>query len=273
MRTASDDTSSEEGSAVRHDDAKGVLVERDSGIMTITIDRPAVRNAIDWVTAVAIEQALEELDADPSLVVAVITGAGGTFCAGMDLKDFARGGRLPRTERGFAGITKRPPRTPVIAAVEGFALGGGCEITLACDLVVAARDASFGLPEVRRGLTAAAGGLFRLPRRVPYHVAMELILTGRAFDAERAERFGLVNRLTEPGEALPEALRLAAEIAANGPLAVAASKRVVVDSQDWPLAEAFERQAPILDPVRESADAKEGARAFAEKRRPVWQGE
>jgi enoyl-CoA hydratase len=256
----------------RHGDVDRVLVERDAGVMTITIDRPAVRNGVDWATALAVEKALDELDADTSLRVAVITG-GGTFSSGMDLKDFARGGRLPRTERGFAGITMGPPRTPVIAAVEGYALGGGCEIALACDLVVAARTATFGLPEVRRGVTASGGGLFRLPRRIPYHLAMELLLTGRPCGAERAERFGLVNALTEPGEALPEALRLAAQIAENGPLAVAASKRVVVESQDWPLAEAFDRQAPIMDRIRQSADAMEGARAFAEKRRPVWRGE
>ncbi|ROO88024.1 short chain enoyl-CoA hydratase [Actinocorallia herbida] len=249
-----------------------VLVETTGGIMTITIERPAVRNAIDHRTAVSIGEALDELDADPNLAVAVVTGAGGTFCAGMDLKAFAGGQPLPRTERGFAGIAARPPRTPIIAAVEGYALGGGCELALACDLVVASRNAVFGLPEVKRGLTAGAGGLFRLPRRIPYHVAMELILTGQPFGAERAEHLGLVNRLTEPGGALADALALAGTIAENGPLAVAASKRVVVESQDWPQAEAFERQAPILDPVRESEDALEGAQAFAEKRRPVWRG-
>ncbi|MGX1675525.1 crotonase/enoyl-CoA hydratase family protein [Streptomyces sp. NPDC055400] len=250
-----------------------VAVERDNGVMVITIDRPAVRNAIDYDTAQALSAAFDELDAAPSLYVAVLTGGSGTFSAGMDLKAFAAGDRLPRSERGFAGIVWQPPRAPVIAAVEGFALGGGFEIVLACDLVVAARDAVFGLPEVQRGQCASGGGLLRLPRRIPYHRAMELVLTGERLGAEAAERLGLVTRLTPPGGALAEARSLAERIAANGPLAVAASKRVVVESQDWPSHEAFERQAAIVDPVRNSADAREGALAFSEKRDPVWRGE
>ncbi|KKD06682.1 enoyl-CoA hydratase [Streptomyces sp. WM6386] len=250
-----------------------VAVERENGVMVITIDRPAVRNAIDYDTAQALSAAFDELDATPSLSVAVITGSNGTFSAGMDLKAFAAGGKLPRSERGFAGIVRQPPRTPVIAAVEGAAMGGGFEIVLACDLVVAAQDAVFGLPEVRLGQCASGGGLLRLPRRIPYHRAMELILTGERLGAEAAERLGLITRLTPPGGALAEARHLAERIAANGPLAVAASKRVVVESQDWPSSEAFDRQAAIVDPVRNSADAREGAVAFSKKRAPVWQRE
>jgi enoyl-CoA hydratase len=248
-----------------------VLVERADGVMTITINRPHRRNAVDLATARRISALADELDATPELVVGIVTGAGGTFCAGMDLKAFAAGER-PRTERGFAGLTSVPPITPLIAAVEGSAMGGGCELALAADLVVAARDAVFGLPEVRRGLLAAGGGLLRLPRRIPYHVAMEAILTGEPFTAPRAYELGLVTRLAEPGDALAQARELAAAIARNAPLAVAAAKRIVVESQDWPAAEAFARQEEIAEPVRRSADAREGARAFAEKRPPVWTG-
>lgn len=241
-------------------------------VLVITIDRPEARNAIDLPTAEGIAAALDTLDADPQLRVGVITGAGGTFCAGMDLKAFARGERPVLPGRGFAGIVAAPPRTPIIAAVEGYALGGGFEIALACDLIVAADDATFGLPEVKRGLTAAAGGLFRLPRRIPYHRAMELVLTGRMWPAAEAYEAGLVTSLTGPGSALDEALALADLIAANAPLAVMASKQVMDQSADWPLGEAFERQEGIVDPVRKSDDAQEGARAFSEKRVPDWQG-
>jgi enoyl-CoA hydratase len=219
-----------------------------------------------------IAEALETLDARPDLSVAVITGAGGTFCAGMDLKGFARGERPVVEGRGFAGLVKRPPRKPLIAAVEGYALAGGFEIVLSCDLVVASREARFGLPEVKRGLTAAAGGLLRLQHRIPYHLAMELVLTGRMWPADEAAQVHLVNRLAEPGGALASALQLADEVAANAPLALAASKQVLVRSVDWPLDEMFDRQEEYVNPVRESADAKEGARAFVEKRAPEWTG-
>jgi len=248
-----------------------VLVERDGAVLTITINRPQARNAIDLATARGISRALDELDGNERLLTAIITGAGGTFCAGADLKALARG-ELPRTDRGFAGICRMPPAKPVIAAVEGFALGGGTEIALACDLIVAARTAVFGLPEVKRGLIASAGGLFRLPGRIPYHIAMELILTGASLDAERAERLGLVNRLSEPGAALAQARELARAIGDNGPLAVAAAKRVVTESAGWPPAEMFDRQEPIFQQIRASADAGEGAAAFAAKRAPVWTG-
>lgn len=249
-----------------------VLVEHRDATTVITLNRPAARNAVNRAVSEAVAGALEEFERRDDLAVAVITGAGGTFCSGMDLKAFAAGEDVSHAERGFAGITVRPPLKPVIAAVEGYALAGGCEIALACDLVVAAGTAVFGIPEVRRGLVAAAGGLLRLPRRVPYAVAMELALTGDFLPAAEAHRHGLVNRLTPAGGALEGALELAARIAANGPLAVAATKRILVEAPDWSTAEAFARQEEITAPVFASRDATEGAVAFAEKRPPVWRG-
>jgi len=241
-------------------------------VLVLTMDRPEARNAMSSVMAHEIAEALDELDRRDDLSVGVITGAGGTFCAGMDLKGFARGERPVVEGRGFAGLVQRPPAKPLVAAVEGYALAGGFEIVLACDLVVASREATFGLPEVKRGLTAAAGGLLRLQTRVPYHLAMELVLTARMWPATEAAAVHLVNRLADPGHALQEALVLAKEVAANAPLALAASKRVLVDSVDWPLEEKFARQEAHVDPVRRSADAREGAQAFIEKRTPVWCG-
>jgi enoyl-CoA hydratase len=189
----------------------------------------------------------------------------------MDLKGFLRGERPVVPGRGFAGLVEAPPAKPLIAAVEGYALAGGCEIVLACDLVTAGRSARFGIPEVKRGLVAAGGGLFRLPDRIPPAIAAELALTGDFLDAERAYQLGLVNRLADDGGALAAARELAARIAANGPLAVRASKAIMVGSRGWPAEERFARQMPVLMPVMTSEDAKEGARAFAEKRAPVWQ--
>ncbi|MCZ4500282.1 MAG: Enoyl-CoA hydratase/isomerase [Marmoricola sp.] len=241
-------------------------------VLVITMNRPESRNAMSLSMAQAIADALEQFDADPHLSVAVITGSNGTFCAGMDLKGFARGERPVVEGRGFAGIVRQPPRKPIIAAVEGYALAGGFEIVLACDLVVAAENAKFGLPEVKRGLTAAAGGLLRLQTRIPYHLAMELVLTGRMWTASEASAVHLVSRLTAPGQALEVALTLAEEIATNAPLALAASKRVLVESADWPLEEKFDRQEAYVDPVRRSTDAREGAVAFVEKRPASWIG-
>jgi enoyl-CoA hydratase len=249
-----------------------VLVEERGRILVVTLNRPNVRNAVTLAMSERIAAAMDMLDDRPDLSVAVLAGAGGTFCAGMDLKAFARGERPVIAGRGFAGLVERPPAKPLIAAVEGHALGGGFELVLACDLVVASRAATFGLPEVTRGLTAAAGGLLRLQHRIPYHLAMELVLTGRRFSAPDAAAVHLVNRLTDPGGALDEALALAHEVAANAPLALAASKRVLAESPDWPLAEKFARQHAYVNPVRESADAKEGAHAFVEKRPPRWSG-
>ena len=248
------------------------LVERDGAVLIVTINRPAQKNAMTRSAGELIATALDELDSDPTLSVGVITGAGGTFCSGMDLKRFAAGEPASVPGRGLGGFAQRPPDKPLIAAVEGWAVAGGFELVLACDLVVAAVGAQFGLPEVRRGLVAAGGGMFRLPRLVSRAVAMELILTGDTVTAERAAALGLVNRLVADGTALAEAVAFAQRLAANAPLALAASKRVVVESTDWPLAESFDRQRVITDPVFASDDAREGATAFAEKRLPVWTG-
>ena len=249
-----------------------VVVMAEQGVMVITINRPHAKNAVTLAVAEGVAAALDQLDARDDLAVGIITGAGGTFCAGMDLMAFLRGELPSLPGRGFAGITEAPPATPLIAAVEGYALAGGCEIVLACDMVTAGRGARFGIPEAKRGLVAAAGGLLRLPERIPRAVAMELALTGGFLDAPRAYDLGLVNRLTDDGSALAEALELAHAIAANGPLATRASKRVIVESRGWPVEERFARQREIIEPVMTSEDAREGARAFAEKRRPNWQG-
>jgi enoyl-CoA hydratase len=249
-----------------------VLVEASAGILTITINRPAAKNAMTLAAAKIIAAALDELDARDDLRIGILTGAGGTFCAGMDLKGFLRGERPSLPGRGFGGLTRKPPRKPLIAAVEGYALAGGFELVLACDLVVASEAAQFGVPEVKRGLAATAGGLTRLPRQLPYRIALELALTGDMFPAARAHQCGLINRLVPAGQALDEARRLAATIAGNGPLSVAASKRVIVESQDWSSEEMWDKQAALTEHVFVSQDAREGSAAFAEKRKPVWQG-
>src|SRR5215212_5980509 len=182
-----------------------VRVEVDGDVLEITIDRPEARNAVNLAVAEGIAAALDRLDGEESLRAGILTGAGGTFCAGMDLKAFVAGERPHVEGRGFAGIVQGPPRKPLIAAVEGYAVAGGFEVALACDLIVAARDARFGIPEVKRSLVAAAGGLLRLPRRIPYHLAMELALTGEPISAERAAEMGIVNRLSDPGGALDAA--------------------------------------------------------------------
>lgn len=253
------------------DEAEPVLLVEERGrVLVLTLNRPRARNAISLELASALGEALEALDRRNDLSVAVLTGAGGFFCAGMDLKGFARG-EIPIIEgKGFAGLVEKPPRKPLIAAVEGYALGGGFEIALACDLIVADQTANFGLPETKRGLTAGAGGLLRLAQRIPYHRAMELVLTGRVMPAEEALGYGLLSTVADEGRALDAALELADRIAENAPLALQASKRVIQESPDWPLDEKFEHQWPIVDPIRKSNDAKEGATAFAEKRAPVW---
>jgi len=250
-----------------------VLVERRDQVLVVTINRPEARNAVNRAVAEQLAAAMDELDGDRELTLGVLAGAGGSFCSGMDLKAFLTGERPSIKGRGFGGITEAPPSKPLIAAVEGYALAGGCELVLACDLVVAAESAKFGIPEVKRGLVAAAGGLMRLPRRIPPQIAMELALTGDFLDAADAHRYGLVNRLTPTGAALDAALGLAEKITANGPLAVTISKRVITESADWSSAEMWQRQAAIIEPIFTSADAREGAQAFAEKRPPVWRGE
>ena len=250
-----------------------VRLEAENGVAILTIDRPERRNAIDLPTAEALDAALSELDARDDLVVGVIHGNGPVFSAGMDLKVIAAGGPRPIVPgRGAFGIVEKPPAKPLIAAVEGAALAGGFEIALACDLIVAADDAIFGLPEVKRGLAAAAGGAVRLPQRVPYSQAMRMILTGEPISAQRAHELGLVIELTPPGGSLAAARELAGKIAVNAPLAVRTSKQVVNLVQGKSLDEAFEAQRPLMQMIRESADALEGAKAFAEKREPRWSG-
>ena len=249
-----------------------VLVRQEDGIQIITINRPDQRNAVNRAVSYGVCAAVDEMDARDDLHVGILTGAGGNFCAGMDLKAFLRG-EVTRVEgRGILGIAMTPPKKPLIAAVEGYALAGGFESALACDLLVAARDAKFGLPEVKRGLAAAAGGLLRLPRLIPARIAMEVALTGDMIGAVRQERYGLVNELVEPGQALAAAISLARRIVANAPMSIAVTKRVMVESRDWPLAEMFERQRAYTDPVLASEDAREGAAAFAERRTPKWRG-
>jgi enoyl-CoA hydratase len=249
-----------------------VLTERRGSVLLITLNRPAVRNAVNAALAAGVAGALEELDADDSLSVGVLTGAGGFFCAGMDLGAFVKGESPWFGDRGFAGIAQRSAAKPLIAAIEGFALAGGMEIALACDLIVAAKGAKMGIPEVKRSLVAAGGALLRLPRRMPYHVVMELALTGDFQPAERFHEFGLVNRLSEPGAAVDDALVLAGELAKNGPLALVAAKRILQEQFDWSTGEMWAKQAEIAGPVMTSEDAKEGASAFKEKREAVWKG-
>jgi enoyl-CoA hydratase/carnithine racemase len=250
-----------------------VRLDVGDGVAVITLDRPEVRNAIDKPTADAIAQALDEIDARQDVSVGILTGAGPVFCAGMDLKAFSATGQRPAHDiRGGFGIVEKPPIKPMIAAVEGRALGGGLEIALACDLIVASESSLLGLPEVKRGLVAAAGGVLRLPRRIPAAIAKEMVLTGEPIDALRARELGLVNRIAPDGQALDVARELASAIARNAPLALSAAKYIVDMAQEWPLDEAFERQRPHTDRVRSSEDAAEGARAFIEKREPQWSG-
>ncbi|MFL6024176.1 MAG: crotonase/enoyl-CoA hydratase family protein [Marmoricola sp.] len=252
------------------DVAAEVVLRRQGGVLIISINRPAQRNAVNGSVAKGIASALNLLDATPELRVGVIHGEGGTFCAGMDLKAFAAGEPTRDDVRGFAGIVEKPADKPLIAAVEGWALGGGFEIVLACDLVTAGRGARFGLPEVKRGLAARGGGVFRLPRRLPRAIAMEMILTGAPIGAPRAADLGMVNRVVDDGDSLAAALELATEIAANAPMSVRASKRVALASADWDEAEGFVRQREYLEPVFDSRDAAEGVAAFKERRDPVW---
>ncbi|GHF36716.1 enoyl-CoA hydratase [Amycolatopsis bartoniae] len=247
-----------------------VLVERRGAVQLITINRPHAKNALDAAVGKGVAAAIDELDATDELFVGVLTGTGGNFSSGMDLKAFLRGEKPSIEGRGLCGITQTPPRKPLIGAVEGWALAGGFELLLACDLVVAARTARFGVPEVKRSLVAGAGAAVHLSRRLPLAIALELLLTGEPIGAERAAEIGLVNRLTDEGGALDGALELAGTIAANGPLAVAATKQIARSSGDWTLEQAWQRQSEIIAPVFASEDAKEGATAFAEKRAPVW---
>ncbi|MEV7065211.1 crotonase/enoyl-CoA hydratase family protein [Streptomyces collinus] len=249
-----------------------VRTERIGSTLLITLDRPEARNAVNAATATALAAVLDELEADPALRVGVLTGEGGTFSAGMDLKAALRGESPDVEGRGFGGLTESRPDKPLIAAVEGFAMGGGFELALACDLIVAAEDARFGLPEVKRGLIAAGGGVIRLPERIPHHLAMEFLLTGEPVDGRRAGELGLANRVTGQGQAVAEALRLAERVASNAPLALAAVKRVVRAAEGASDEEAFAFQSGEMNTLMASDDVREGMTAFAERRPARWTG-
>ncbi len=248
--------------------ADEILIEDHGRVRLITLNRPEARNAINSALGQGLVAAVQELDADDGLTAGVLTGAGGSFSAGMDLKAFLTEG----PPKGFSEFLQNGARKPLIAAVEGFALAGGLEIALSCDLLVAAKGVKIGIPEVKRGLFAAGGAVFRLPNRVPYGVAMEMALTGEPILAEKAHELGLVSRLAEPGKAVDAALELAAQIAKNAPLGVAVSKQVIRDSRGMTDEEAWALQGPLAGKVFGSEDAKEGPKAFAEKREPNWTG-
>lgn len=249
-----------------------VLVTQEENILVITIDRPAVRNAIDHRTSQALADAMDRLDNDPTVAVGILTGAGGHFCSGMDLKAFVNGERIELPGRGLGGMIETPPLKPIIAAVEGYALAGGFEIALACDLLVASENAVFGLPEVKRGLIAGSGGLIRLPQKIPRQIAMQYALTGDLMTASDARQWGLVNELTSACQALAAAKVWAQKIAANGPVAVKMAKHVMSQSVYWSIDELWTKQNQVLETVIQSQDAREGAMAFNEKRTPVWAG-
>jgi enoyl-CoA hydratase len=246
-----------------------VRTERIGSTLLITLDRPQARNAVNAAVAAGLAAALDELEADPTLRVGVLTGAENTFSAGMDLKAALKGESPEIPGRGFGGLTEAELTKPLIAAVEGFAMGGGFELALGCDLIVAAEDAKFGLPEVKRGLIAAGGGVIRLPKRIPHHLAMEFLLTGEPVTGRRAGELGLVNRVTPNGDAAAVALQLAEKLAENAPLALAAVKKIVRGSE----AEAFAAQREETKKLMQSADVREGMTAFAERRAPKWTGE
>lgn len=248
-----------------------VLTQVEDGVLIVTMNRPEAKNAMNKAQAEGIAAAMDRLEADGDLRCAILTGANGTFCSGMDLKGFLRGERPSIEGRGFGGLTEWTPSKPVIAAVDGYALAGGLELAISCDLIVASSGSKFGIPESKRGLAAAAGGLIKLPRQIPPRIAMELALTGDFIDAQRAYDLGLVNRVVE-GPAIEGAKELARAIAANGPLALIASKAVIRQSHTWSDEEMWTKQGALVMPVFASEDAREGAAAFAEKRKPNWKG-
>jgi enoyl-CoA hydratase len=252
-----------------------LLRERRGHTEILTINRPEARNAINGAVSRAFAAAFDELETDDDCWVVIVTGSGDkAFSAGMDLKAFTagEGADIIEAKGGFGGISRRDFPKPVIAAVNGSALAGGCEIMLACDLVVAVEEAKFGIPEVKRGLMAGGGGLFRLPKRIPPAIAMELALTGDPIDARRALELGLINRVVPAGRLMDEALALASTIADNAPLAVRVSKRVMKQAGEVPDAEGWKINNAAAAEVFGSADAMEGPIAFAEKRKPNWTG-
>lgn len=248
-----------------------VLTEVRGGVIIVTINRPDAKNAMTKQAAEGITAAMDRLEAESDLRVAVLTGAGGTFCSGMDLKGFLRGESPSIPERGFGGLSQWTPKKPIIAAVDGYALAGGMELAMACDLIVASASSKFGIPEAKRGLVAAAGGVVKLPRQIPPRIAMELALTGDFITAQRAYELGFINRVVE-GPSLDAAIELAEKIAENGPLALVASKAIIRNSHTWNDQEMWSKQKEFMGPVFGSNDAREGAAAFAEKRKPNWTG-
>jgi len=248
-----------------------VLVSVANGVLEVTINRPEAKNAMTKAAAEAIAEAMDRLDADTDLRCAILTGAGGTFCSGMDLKGFLSGEYPVAGDRGFGGLTSWTPKKPVIAAVDGYALAGGMELAIACDMIVASKGAKFGIPEAKRGLVAGGGGVVQLPRLLPRPLAMELALTGDPITAERAYELGLVNVVTD-GPAIEGARELAQRVAANGPLALVASKGIIRDSWGWEDKDVLPKQGPYIAHVFASEDAREGATAFAQKRKPEWKG-
>lgn len=259
---------------------KNVKLDKDGRILYITINRPEALNAINQETWIEIGLAIDYFDSNDDYLVAILTGAGDrAFCAGADLKALSRGESIiPSSDAadwGFAGIVKHYTNKPIIAAVNGFALGGGTEIALACDIVIASENATFGLPEVKRGIIAGAGGLLRLPRQIPTKIAVELIFTGDALNAETAARWGLVNHVVPKEQVLEKAIEVAKKIAENAPIAVRSSKDIIYKGLDVPLDHpqtAWEINDQYVDVVMNSEDSLEGPRAFAEKRQPVWKG-
>jgi enoyl-CoA hydratase len=252
--------------------ADEVLTEIRGKVMVITLNRPEAMNSVNQDLAQALAAAVDEMDANPDISCGVLTGNGRGFCAGMDLKAFMQGSFPGIPGRGFGGITEQLPKKPLIAAVEGFALAGGCELALSCDLIVAAEGAKFGIPEAGVGLFAAAGGLLRLPRVLPYAVAMRMALTAQPITAEDALGYGMVTEVTPKGEALDAAIKLAEQIAKNAPLSLMASKEIIRETQGRTEAEFWEYQKGHYGVIFGSEDGKEGATAFAEKRAPHWQG-
>lgn len=248
-----------------------VEYKKSGRVAIITLNRPEARNAVSGELAQALEGAIDKLEADDDVWVGILAGNGPVFCAGADLKAVASGkANLGTSRGGFGGFVTLERTKPVIAAVEGPAVAGGCELVLACDLVVASSDAAFGLPEVKRSLVAMAGGTTRLPKRVPQNIAMELALTGDTMNAERAYQHGLVNILCEPGDAINEAMNLAERINANAPLAVRATRQAISQGAMVSDDEGIRIAVELFKPVAASEDAKEGPLAFVEKRLPEW---
>lgn len=248
-------------------------LEKRDGVAIVTLNRPEVKNACNNALALALQDIFDEIEEDKRCFVAVVHGAGGNFSTGADLKEAASGIKRVKLHRGGFGCMKYPLKKPTIAAVEGYAVGGGFETVLTCDMVVAASDAKFGLPEVKHNLVAVGGGLFRLPKKIPYNMAFEMALTGKIFGVEFLRPYGIVNRVVEPGRALEAAVALAQEMLVNGPTALAASKQIMAKAFEWPELDAWDLQMPIAQTAFSSKDRVEGLKAFAEKRKPVWSGE